>query len=144
MKSALYNCKIPRVSSALLDGGNVDLILTDDPHDCDRLNVDTYPLLVTMSKIGEHCIVDPTTEEETCSNSSVVIGVSFQPKDDNGYVTTIKTIGVGSIHPDTLDTCLDLGISAARSLNGKLMEALKMEEKQIERSGKSAISKFLN
>jgi exosome complex component RRP42 len=46
VKGALYNTSIPRVSAALMDGGSVDLILSDDPYDCDKLDVASVPLLV--------------------------------------------------------------------------------------------------
>lgn len=137
VKCALFNLKIPRVSSALLDGGNVDLVITDDPNDCDRLDVNSVPVLVTVCKIGEHCVVDPSIEEEICSTGSVVIGVS------GGSITSTKTISGGSLHPDTLDTCIDLAVSTSRTLNEKLMLALKQEEQQFE-STKDAKCSFLN
>lgn len=139
VKSALYNTRIPRVSSALLDGGNVDLVLSDDPHDCDRLNVETVPILVTVCKIGECCIVDPSIEEEICSTASVVVGVSGTSDGKLGKITTMKTIGGGSLHSDTLDDCIDIALLTARNLNDKLISALRLEEKQqMESLGSSA------
>lgn len=143
VKSALHNMKIPRVHSALLDGGDVDLVLSDDPADCDRLKVESYPLLVTICKIGEHVIVDPTIEEETCSTTSVVIGVSFPPDQEQGFITAIKTIGSGSIHSDTLDDCIDLGLGASKALNRKLMESLEQDERES-KSKKYKNCGFLN
>lgn len=136
--------KVPRVHSALLDGGDVDLVLSDDPLDYDRLNVETCPLLVTIAKIGEFVIVDPTIEEETCSNTSVVVGVSFPRIDrDKGHVTAIKTIGSGSIHSDTLDDCIELAMGAAKVLNEKLLEAF--ENDQISKDKKlSSSTGFFN
>jgi exosome complex component RRP42 len=127
VKSAFYNLRVPRVSSALLDGGTVDLVLSDDPSDCDRLEVESIPLLITICKIGEHCVVDPSIEEEICSASSAVIGVS------NGKVTSMRTISGGSFHPDTLDMCIMLACDAAKIFNEKLITALKQEEKQVEK-----------
>lgn len=136
--------KVPRVHSALLDGGDVDLVLSDDPLDYDRLNVDTCPLLVTIAKIGEFVIVDPTIEEETCSNTSVVVGVSFSRNDrDKGHVTAIKTIGNGSIHSDTLDDCIELALGAAKVLNEKLLEAL-VDNDQISKDKKHSSTGFFN
>jgi len=112
------------------------LILSDDPSDCDRLHIDSVPVMVTVCKIGECCIVDPSIEEEICSTASVVIGVS------GGKVTLMKTVSGGSLHPDTLDNCIDLALSTARSLDIKLISALKMEEEQSENT--KATSSFLN
>lgn len=137
VKAAMYNLRIPRVNSAILDGGNVDLVLSDDPSDCDRLNIDTIPLLITTCKIGEHCIVDPSKEEEMCSTSSAVIGVS------NQKLTTMRTISGGSFHPDTLDRCIELALGAAKVLDEKIIIALRQEEKQMEKS-KGVKCSFLN
>lgn len=139
VKCALFNTRIPRVSSALLDGGSVDLVLSDDPHDSDRLNVESAPILVTICKIGEQCtVVDPSIEEEICSTASVVIGVS------GDKITTIKTISGGSLHPETFDSCIDLALSISRHLNEKLLLALKQEEQQVEDSNKESRCSFLN
>lgn len=138
VKSALFNTRIPRVSSALLDGGNVDLVLTDDPHDCDRLNMESVPLLVTVCKIGEQCVVDPSVEEEICSTASIVIGVS------GNKIASMKTISGGSLHPDTIGTCIDLALSTSETLNEKLVIALKKEEQQIESSNSKPKCSFLN
>lgn len=66
-----------RVSvSTVADGGQPELELSDDPYDGRRLEIAMAPVLVTLSRIGNHCVVDPTPEEEACSSSSLVIGVA--------------------------------------------------------------------
>ncbi|KAL7047648.1 hypothetical protein ACKWTF_003074 [Chironomus riparius] len=137
VKCALYNLRIPRVTSALLDGGNVDLVLSDDPSDCDRINAESLPILMTVCKIGDYCIVDPSIDEENCSTSSAVVGVS------GNKITTIKTISGGSFHADTLNNSIDLTISTAKYLNEKLIKSLKQEERQME-SNKIQKCSFLN
>nr|CAD7264427.1 unnamed protein product [Timema shepardi] len=97
VKAALHNTHIPQVKAALMDGGQVDIHLSDDPFDCWRIDVSTAPLLVTLCKIGDHCVVDPTAEEELCSNASVVVGVT-----PDGNITSVFKTGAGSFHPQTL------------------------------------------
>lgn len=138
VKSALFNTRIPRVSSALLDGGNVDIVLTDDPHDCDRLSIESAPILVTICKIGEQCVVDPSIEEEICSTASVVIGVS------GDKITSMKTISGGSLHPETIATCIDLALNTSRTMNEKLIVALNQEEQQSEALNRKNYCSFLN
>ena len=46
-------------------------------------------------------MVDPTLEEETCSNSSVVVAVT-----ESGLITSVFKTGVGSFHPQTLEETL--------------------------------------
>lgn len=50
--------------------------LSDDPYDSVRLKTESIPIFITICKIGEHCIVDPSAEEEVCSSASLVVGVS--------------------------------------------------------------------
>lgn len=83
----MFNTRIPRVTAAVQDGGSIDLTLSDDPFDCERLDIDRVPNLVTICKIGEHCVVDPSAEEEVCSSANVVIGVS---NGKEGILTTSK------------------------------------------------------
>lgn len=82
-KAALYNTKIPRVTASLLDAGEADLILSDDPFDCTRIDTRSVPILVTVCKIGDSCVVDPSAEEEECSSTSVVVGVSRRKNKSN-------------------------------------------------------------
>lgn len=91
VKGALFNTRLPKVTAALMDGGNVDLALSDDPFDCVRLQVDSIPILVTICKIGEHCVVDPSAEEEVCSSASLVVGVSVREENGKKKEQTLKT-----------------------------------------------------
>lgn len=78
VKGALFNTRLPKVEAAIMDGGNIELSLSEDPYECVRLHVDSVPILVTICKIGEHCIVDPSSEEEACSLASLVVGVTVR------------------------------------------------------------------
>lgn len=75
-KAALFNTKIPRVTAALMDAGEAELVISDDPYDCTRINIEHIPIMVTVCKIGDSCVVDPSAEEEECSTASVVVAVS--------------------------------------------------------------------
>lgn len=84
-----------------MDGGNVDLTLSEDPFDFVRLEVETIPILITICKIGEHCVVDPSAEEEVCSSASLVVGVANQ--DDKGKNDCLISVAFA--------ICLTLGFS---------------------------------
>lgn len=142
VKGALFNTRLPKVAAAVMDGGAVDLTLSDDPFDVVKLNVDTVPILITICKIGEHCIVDPSAEEEVCSSASLVVGVCR--RGDNGYISNIRTSGVGSFHIETLSKCLELGKKAGFCLDTELLRLLNEEEKQTsDNLGKQEIFGFL-
>lgn len=152
-KAALFNTRVPRVTAAVQDGGTIDLTLSDDPFDCERLDIDRVPNLVTICKIGEHCVVDPSADEEVCSSASVVIGVSNDGKGNlretglqldlivhiisiayvirlESRVTTIRTNGSGSFHPDTLNRSVEIGLTAGQCLDRELMRVLRLAEEQ--------------
>ncbi|XP_052888098.1 exosome complex exonuclease RRP42 [Anopheles moucheti] len=143
VKAALFNTRIPRVSTAMHDGGAMDLILSDDPYDCERLDVAAAPILVTVCKIGDQCVVDPSAEEEECCVASVAIGVTSSP-DGGQTITTVHTAGKGSIRLETLKKCFDTATSVGTTLNDALMCALKQDEQRNSKGlGKREIVGFL-
>ncbi|KAG8237472.1 hypothetical protein J437_LFUL015691 [Ladona fulva] len=127
VKSAIYNTKVPRIASATIDGGVVDLQLSDDPYDFQTLDVSSAPVLVTLTKIGERCVVDPTAEEEACSLVSVVLAVT-----EKGRCVTTLVRGEGSLHEDTLIDMLKVGTSLGIEMNKALKAALKLEQSKGE------------
>lgn len=75
-KAAIFNTRIPKVTAAVMDAGEAELLISDDPYNCTRIEIDNIPILVTVCKIGDCCVVDPSAEEEQCSTASLVVGVS--------------------------------------------------------------------
>ncbi|CAB3240356.1 unnamed protein product [Arctia plantaginis] len=140
VKAALFNTRIPFVKAALMDGGNVDLQLSDDPYDSKLLNVGSAPLLVTLCKIGDKCVVDPSAEEESCSVISVIVGITGIPncycdggdavEEKEGKFTTIDMSGPGSLAPKTLKNAVSQGIIAAKLLDKALAKALLRERQE--------------
>ncbi|GAB0092617.1 Rrp42 [Sergentomyia squamirostris] len=128
VKAALFNTKIPKVSAVQVDGGNIELELSDDVHDCNRLSIERVPILVTLCKIGDHSVVDPSAEEEECASAKLVVGISHCETADEGFVTMVRTSGPGSmLHSTLIDAC-KLGVMAGECLNIELLKALKQEE----------------
>ncbi|KAH8327030.1 hypothetical protein KR074_000916 [Drosophila pseudoananassae] len=128
-KAALFNTKLPRVTATLLDAGITDLIISDNPYDCTRIGIETAPLLVTVCKIGDYCLVDPTAEEEGCSTVSIVVSVSM--RNGEPYLSGTHMTGGGSMHRDTMQNCLQLGLSIGEQLNTLLTKMLKQEQDRV-------------
>lgn len=119
VKAALHNTQVPKIKAVNIDGDNVEIEVSDNVFDCERINVSNAPVLVTVCKIGDHCIVDPSLAEEQCMVGSLVVAVSQE------YFSTITSIGIGSLHEETLLESLDLGQKVAIKLNAALMETLR-------------------
>lgn len=138
VKAALFNTRIPFVKAALMDGGDIDLQLSDDPYDSKLLDVGSAPLLVTLCKIGDKCVVDPSAEEESCSVVSVIVGITGNANcycdgdksDCEGKFTTIDISGPGSLAPKTLKNAINQGIVAAKLLDKALAKALLRERQE--------------
>ncbi|XP_065203711.1 exosome complex exonuclease RRP42 [Planococcus citri] len=123
VKAALHNLRIPRVTGKYIDGANVDLQLSDDLFDCWKIDVSKAPCLVTLCKIGEFLIVDPTVEEEACSSGSIVVSVT-----EKGLLTGIVKIGEGSFHQKAICEAVKLACSIGIKLNETIGSSLKLEE----------------
>jgi len=124
VKAALHSTTIPRVKIATIDGGQPELEINDDPLDGYRLNVTQSPILVTMCRIGNYCVVDPTPEEEACSCASLVMGVT-----PNGKVTTVKKAGPGAFNMESLQTAVQDGKDIGVQVQKVLMEKILKEER---------------
>lgn len=62
VKAALQNTFIPRVVMATFDGAAPELVLSDDPHDCWKLDTSKAPLLISVVKVSSkvpeaHCFL---------------------------------------------------------------------------------------
>nr|SVE75371.1 EOG090X0CWA [Daphnia dolichocephala] len=123
VKSALYATEIPSIKVATMDGDQPELELSDDPYDTKRLDTENIPCVVTLMKIGNHFLVDPTPEEECCSSSGVVVAVSGNKK-----ITAVRKIGSGSLHPESLVSMLKTGSEVGAVVNKILMDKLSQEE----------------
>lgn len=123
VKAALYSTEIPKITAATLDGGEPDIQLSDDAYDCIKLDTSNYPVIVTLCKIGDNYLVDPTSEEEVCSASSVVISVL-----PNGKISSVVKLGYGSIQLGTFNKMLKTGQNIGLQLNEGLMKALREED----------------
>uniref|UniRef100_A0A1Y1LQH4 Exoribonuclease phosphorolytic domain-containing protein n=2 Tax=Photinus pyralis TaxID=7054 RepID=A0A1Y1LQH4_PHOPY len=101
--------------------------VSDNIHECVKLDIVPAPVMVTISKIGEQCVVDPSAAEEQCATASMVVAIS------QDRFTTVLQSGSGSLHPSTLRESLKLGLEIGSKLDQALIEVLKQKpaKKQI-------------
>ncbi|TQD83057.1 hypothetical protein C1H46_031370 [Malus baccata] len=98
-KAALSDTGIPRVNVAAGASGKEQPEV--DVSDDEFLQFDTskVPVIVTLTKVGKHYIVDATSEEESQMSSAVSISVNRQ-----GHICELTKRGVSELLINTLDS----------------------------------------
>lgn len=122
VKAALHNTRIPNVTVSTEEGG-VELEISDDPHDCRRLDVSSVPVTVTMSKVGHRHVVDASLQEEACCLAQLLVSVNG----DNN-ICAMQKVGPGGLDPDSIFEMIETACSVGKSLNKALLKVLEKEE----------------
>ena len=122
VKAALHNTGIPNIKVTAGDEGEEEMHLPDDPLDVVYISTSNCPVLVTLSQLGNRHIVDATSEEESCSSASVVIGVTRR-----GHTVGIRKLGNGSLDPESINEMIDTGKRIGKQLHVSLDKLLKVE-----------------
>ncbi|XP_050443504.1 exosome complex component RRP42 isoform X2 [Adelges cooleyi] len=119
-KAALCNTSLPTIVGTYEDGKNIDLQISDDPFDTRPLEeAGNLPVLVSLCKIGNNYVADPTIEEEICGAGCMVVSVT-----PAGKITAVLKKGAGSFMPDTLNDIIMSGSNIGVLLNKVLEETL--------------------
>jgi len=108
--AALMDTKIPVVK---VDGEEV--IITEDRK---PLELRDYPIAVTIGKLGQSLIVDPTLEEENVLDCRLTV---FTTKDGN--TCAFQKAFPGVFTPEEILEAVDLAIEKGKELRSKLFEA---------------------
>jgi len=122
VKAALHNTRIPNVTVSTDEGG-VELEISDDPHDCRRLDISSIPVTVTMSKIGHRHVVDASLQEEACSLAQLLVSVN-----GNNSICAMQKVGPGALDPDSIFEMIETARSVGKALNKELLNVLNQEE----------------
>lgn len=122
VKAALHNTRIPNVTVSTEEGG-VELEISDDPHDCRRLDVSSVPVTVTMSKVGHRHVVDASLQEEACCLAQLLVSVNG---DKN--ICAMQKVGPGALDPDSIFEMIETACYVGKSLNKALLKVLEKEE----------------
>ncbi|GIU70968.1 MAG: RNA-binding protein [Candidatus Nitrosocaldaceae archaeon] len=101
--SALLTSKIPKYE---LEG---DEIVKRDEYM--PLPVNTIPISITMARIGDAIIVDPTAEEESCMDARTTMTV-----DNEHNVCAVQKGGSGTFSPEQVKYMVDLAINKSEDI----------------------------
>eukprot|EP00727_Mastigamoeba_balamuthi_P005015 m51a1_g14511 putative exosome component 7 (286) ;mRNA; f:831227-832719 len=121
-RAALSVTKIPKVELVQSESGETEMEVSDDPEDCTTLSADTIPVCVTLTKIGQHYIVDATTEEELCMGARLTVGVT--PK---GNVCALQKSGKGGLPPSLLNDMVQCAQKIGMTIIAKMGKALELD-----------------
>ncbi|WMV40161.1 hypothetical protein MTR67_033546 [Solanum verrucosum] len=125
IKAALSNTGIPRVQfrEAASSDEHADVDVSDE----EFLQFDTsgVPVIVTLTKVGRHYIVDATSEEESLMSSAVSISVNRR-----GLICGLTKRGGAGLDPSVI---LDM-ISVAKHVSEQLINKLDSEIEAAERA----------
>ncbi|KAI7854002.1 ribosomal protein S5 domain 2-type protein [Circinella umbellata] len=131
-RSALFDTRIPKTEIQDLGDGEYEFEVMDDVEDAEPIgNWNRLPLAVTLYKIGDRYIIDPTIIEELCSEVTLTVGVNKE-----GSICGVQKGSNGSIDPSLLtemiQTATTLGKSLIEQLNAKLIDDDKaVQEKRM-------------
>ncbi|KAI5683413.1 hypothetical protein M9H77_04641 [Catharanthus roseus] len=115
IKAALSNTGIPKVQVA--SGASPDELPEVDISDEEFLQFDTsrFPVIVTLTKVGSHYIVDATSEEESQMSSALSVSVNRE-----GQICGVTKRGGAGLDPSVI---LDM-IYFAKTISEQLINKL--------------------
>lgn len=104
--AALKDAKFPEYNGGIIDYKK----LTDK-----RLPLHKTPVEVTVIKIGEHFLIDPTTEEEEMTDSRITVALS-----GDGNLSALQKGGDSTLSLEDVDLMIKLAEKKAKELEKKL------------------------
>jgi len=107
--AALLNARFPKVK----EDGTLDY----HEHTDKKVALKNIPIPVTVCKIADLFIVDPTAEEENAIDARLTI-TSL----DDGKICALQKGGVGSLSVEDIKKMVDLAIDTAKMLRQKIVE----------------------
>ncbi|XP_056160535.1 uncharacterized protein LOC115669999 isoform X1 [Syzygium oleosum] len=118
IKAALSNTGIPRVHVAAEASGEDQPKLDISDEEFLQFNTSRVPVIVTLTKVGRHYIVDVTSEEESEMSSAVSVSINRQ-----GLICGLTKRGVTGLDPSFI---LNM-ISVATHVSEQLIDRLDSE-----------------
>ncbi len=115
--SALLTSKIPKYE--LRDD---EIVRTDEYL---QTPINTIPVSITMARIGDAIIVDPTAEEETCMDARTTMTV-----DTNNNVCAVQKGGSGTFSVEQIKYMVDLAIKKSEDIREIIKGVAHGQEKE--------------
>ncbi|MEM1678021.1 MAG: exosome complex protein Rrp42 [Ignisphaera sp.] len=75
------------------------------------LPINKYVATITINKIGEYMVIDPTGEEEAIASGSITFSVS-----EDNYIVGIQKRGMGTFSTDEIEKALDVALNKGKEM----------------------------
>ena len=109
--AALMTTKIPKVE-VIENEIKIDKTMKEQP-----LPLNHRVVTITVGKLDEYLLVDPTDEEELVLDAKLAISVS-----EDGKIVGMQKMGPGDFTLDEVNKAVELALKSAKSLHGILKE----------------------
>lgn len=119
---ALSNAQMPKIKD--------DKIVREDYEK--PLPMSFKSLNVTVCKVGDKFLVDPTREEENIVDTKMVVGVR-----DDGKIVSTQKIGTGALTENDIYEMIDIGVKKSKELLKKVKTVGKKDTKPKAKANKS-------
>lgn len=96
-----------------------------------QLDISSFPILVTLIKIGDQFVVDGTAEEEACGTAKLAVAVN-----SSGNICCVEQTGQSGVPPSALMGMIQQAAATGKQLLGTLDSALKSS--QVPSTGSSS------
>ena len=120
--AALKNTTLPRLEIERGDNDEVEIQLTDDPLDGAAIESLSPILTLTIAKLGNRYIIDPSDEEEAVSKVKLSVAMN------RGDVAGLVKLGIGSLDPDSVTEIVLIAKKAGKVLQRAIDQFIKKEE----------------
>ena len=77
--------------------------------------INTIPVSVTMARIGNHIVVDPTADEEACMDARITI-----TSNSDGNICALQKGGSDGFTVEQLIKCSEIALSAGTKIRKQL------------------------
>ncbi len=82
-----------------------------------QLPITTTPIAVTMSKIGEYLVVDPTVEEEQLASARITVSIS-----EDGHIRAMQKGDSGSFDLDEIRKAIKISSDTGKQIRKKYLK----------------------
>lgn len=133
VRAALNNTRIPKTEIEDLGDGDFEFEVMDDVEEAEPIKGwENTPISVTLYKIGNRYIIDPTILEELCSSVTLSIGVN-----KDGQVCSMKKGYNGGIDPSLMNEMINTATVLGKPLIERIDQKLVDDNNKIQQKKQS-------